>query len=380
MKIANEVDIIPVGGSALLSRFIRVPYALHRDDPTYITPLEMEREQALTPKTNPYFEHAEAQYWIARRDGRDVGRVTAQIDRLAPRDDDRLVGHFGMLAAEDDPALIARLLATAEEWLRHRGCALVRGPFNLSINEETGLLVEGFETPPMLLMGHDRAYLGPRIEGCGYAKAKDVYAYLYDIEVPFPRSVQKRLEQGSSAGLTVRPMQWKRYREEIGTITSIFNEGWAGNWGFVPFTPSEVEQMAKALKPILDPDLVAICEWRGQPVGFGVTLPNINEMITDFGGRLLPLNWAKLLWRLKVTDARTARVPLMGVRPGIVSGMLASMVPYMVINAMRRRALERGFRKVELSWILEDNRPMRHMIENMGCDRYKTYRIYEKML
>lgn len=375
-----QVEIVPVAGAAMLKRFIRMPYRLHRDDPNYIAPLEIEREQALSPRHNPYFEHADAQFWLARRGGRDVGRISAQIDRLAPPVAGDKVGHFGMIAAEDDAAVIAALFATAETWLRERGCARVRGPFNLSINEETGLLVDGFDTPPMLMMGHDRAYLGPRIEALGYARAKDLLAYLYDARTPLPPAVRKRLDGVAQSQLSVRPMDMRRYREEITTITSIFNDAWANNWGFVPLTPAETEHMAKALKPVLDPELVSIVESQGQAVGFGVTLPNVNEAIRNFGGRLLPFNWARLLWRLKVTDVKSARVPLMGVRRNAVPGLSAALVPYLVIEGMRRRSLARGFREVELSWILEDNRPMRRMIESIGGRVYKTYRVYEKAL
>jgi hypothetical protein len=375
-----QVEIVPVAGAAMLKRFIRMPYRLHRDDPNYIAPLEIEREQALSPRHNPYFEHADAQFWLARRGGRDVGRISAQIDRLAPPVAGDKVGHFGMIAAEDDAAVIAALFATAETWLRERGCARVRGPFNLSINEETGLLVDGFDTPPMLMMGHDRAYLGPRIEALGYARAKDLLAYLYDARTPLPPAVRKRLDGVAQSQLSVRPMDMRRYREEITTITSIFNDAWANNWGFVPLTPAETEHMAKALKPVLDPELVSIVESQGQAVGFGVTLPNVNEAIRNFGGRLLPFNWARLLWRLKVTDVKSARVPLMGVRRNAVPGLSAALVPYLVIEGMRRRCLARGFREIELSWILEDNRPMRRMIESIGGRVYKTYRVYEKAL
>lgn len=375
-----QVEIVPVAGAAMLKRFIRMPYRLHRDDPNYIAPLEIEREQALSPRHNPYFEHADAQFWLARRGGRDVGRISAQIDRLAPPVAGDKVGHFGMIAAEDDAAVIAALFATAETWLRERGCARVRGPFNLSINEETGLLVDGFDTPPMLMMGHDRAYLGPRIEALGYARAKDLLAYLYDARTPLPPAVRKRLDGVAQGQLSVRPMDMRRYREEITTITSIFNDAWANNWGFVPLTPAETEHMAKALKPVLDPELVSIVESQGQAVGFGVTLPNVNEAIRNFGGRLLPFNWARLLWRLKVTDVKSARVPLMGVRRNAVPGLSAALVPYLVIEGMRRRCLARGFREIELSWILEDNRPMRRMIESIGGRVYKTYRVYEKAL
>lgn len=377
---AAAIEIVPVKGKADLSRFIRLPALLHADDPCFVPPLELERQEAFSPRHNPYFEHAEVQFWLARRDGRDVGRISAQIDRLAQTAGSDKIGHFGLIAAVDDAAVFQALFATAEAWLRERGCRQLLGPFNLNINEETGLLVDGFDTPPMLMMGHDRPYIAAHIEALGYAKAKDLFAYLHDTTVDMPPAARRRIERAAPDGLTVRCMDSRRYLEEIRTAMAIFNEAWAHNWGFVPLTPAEVDHLAKAMKPILDPRLVAVAEWRGEPVGFGVCLPNINEAIRDLGGRLLPFGWAKLLWRLKVADVGTGRVPLMGVRRSASLGMRAGLIPFMVIDQMRQRALERGFRQIELSWILEDNLPMRHMTEAVGARAYKTYRVYQKAL
>lgn len=375
----GTIEILPVSGSAELDRFIRVPFRLHRDDPQFVPPLMLERREALSPKHNPFFQHAETQFWLARRDGVDVGRISAQLDRLSPQIAQEGAGHFGMIAAEDDPQVFAALFETAESWLRARGCRKALGPFNLSINEETGLLVDGFDTPPMLLMGHDRPYVASRVEALGYAKAKDIFAYLYDITAGPPENVCRLIERPLKDGLRVRPMDTRRYGEEIRTLTAIFNDAWSGNWGFVPFTDAEVEQMAKALKPILDPRMVAFAEIDGVAVGFGVALPNINAAIADFDGRLLPFNWAKLLWRLKVSGISSGRVPLMGVKRSI-GGFGARLVPFLIVEAMRKRALEKGMREVELSWILEDNLPMRSLIESLGARAYKTYRVYEKAL
>jgi hypothetical protein len=378
-NLVTEIDIIPVQGSPLLDRFIRLPERLHSNDPHYIAPLHLERKDALTPK-NPFFGHAEVQFWIARRDGRDVGRISAQIDHqaLAIRPD--AAGQFGLLAAEDDPAIFRALLATAGDWLRAHGMKRIQGPFNLNINEEIGLLVDGFDTPPMLLMGHDKPYIGKRLEEQGFAKEKDVYAYLYDITVDLPAGARRLLERPLPKELTVRRIDFKRYNEEIRTITEIFNDAWLNNWGFVPLTETETDYLAKSLKPLLDPRLANIVERDGEPVGFLVGLPNLNEAIRDLGGKLLPFGWAKLLWRLKVSGVKTARVPLMGIKRSASHGVIGSLLPFLLIDAVRKEALRMGFTHIELSWILEDNMPMRRINESLGSVAYKTYRIYEKPL
>ncbi len=375
----SGIEIIPVQGRALLDRFIRLPERLHKDDPHYIAPLHMERQEALTAK-NPFFGHAEVQFWLARKDGRDVGRISAQIDHqaLALRPD--APGLFGMIAAENDPAVFKALLETAQDWLRARGMTRMQGPFNLNINEETGLLVAGFDTPPMLLMGHDKPYIAARLEELGLSKVKDVYAYLYDITVELPLSVQRLLSRPLPPDLTVRRIDFKRYNEEVRTITDIFNDAWANNWGFVPLTEAETDYLGKSLKPLLNPRLASVVERNGVPVGFLIGLPNLNEAIRGLDGKLLPFGWAKLLWRLKVQGVKTARVPLMGVRRSAAQDVIGSLLPFLMIDAVRKEAVKMGFTHIELSWILEDNLPMRRMIESLGANAYKTYRVYEKGL
>ncbi len=375
----SEIEVIPVEGRALLDRFIRVPHAIHRGDPHYVAPLHLERLDALTPK-NPFFGHADVQFWIARKDGRDAGRISAQIDHqeLAIRPD--AAGHFGMIAAEDDPALFGALLSTAEDWLRARGRARSEGPLNLNVNEETGLLVEGFDTPPMLLMGHDRPYVGARIEEQGYAKEKDVFAYVIDISTDMPASARRLVDRPLPQGITLRRMDFKRYDDEVRAITDIFNDAWRDNWGFVPLSEEETDHLGKSLKPLLDPRLAAFVEQNGEPVGFLIALPNLNEAIRDLGGKLLPFGWAKLLWRLKLAGVKSARVPLMGIKPAAARGVSGAVLPFLLIDAVRREAMKMGFTQLELSWILEDNRPMRHIIEKVGSRAYKTYRIYGKPL
>jgi len=375
----SDIIITPVAGKALLKRFILLPERLHADDPYYIAPLHMEREEGLTDK-NPFFGHAEVQFWLAVRDGRDVGRISAQIDQLALTIRPDAAGQFGMIAAEDDPAIFNALLDTAAAWLRERGKVRMEGPFNLNINEETGLLIDGFDTPPVLMMGHDKPYIAARLEEYGLVKEKDVYAYLYDITVELPKSVRRLLDRELPKDLTVRQLDLKKINAEIRTVTDIFNDAWSGNWGFVPWTETEADYLAKALKPLLNPRLTSLIERNGEPVGFMIGLPNLNEAIRDLKGKMLPFGWAKLLWRLKVSGVKTARVPLMGVRRAAAHDMIGSLMPFLMIDMVRKEALKMGFTHIELSWILEDNLPMRRMNESLGAVAYKTYRIYEKAI
>jgi hypothetical protein len=376
----SSIEIIPVKGKALLKRFIRLAERLHKDDPAYIAPLHMEREEALTEK-NPFFGHAEVQFWLARRDGRDVGRISAQIDTLAQSIRADAPGQFGMLAAEDDPEIFKALLDTAAAWLRARGMKAIQGPFNLNINEETGLLVDGFTTPPMLLMPHDRPYIAGHLEAYGLAKVKDVYAYLYDITGELPASVRRLLTRELPPDLKVRRMELKNIAKEIRNVTDIFNDAWSQNWGFVPLTEQETDYMAKSMKSLLDPRLTALVERNGEPIAFLIGLPNLNEAISGLNGKILPFGWATLLWRLKVKGVKTARVPLMGVRRAAAArDMLGALLPFLMIDLVRKEALKIGLTHIELSWILEDNLPMRRMNESLGAAPYKTYRIYEKPL
>jgi hypothetical protein len=372
----DEICIVPVRTPAQLKRFIRVPAQVQAEDPNFIPALEMERLDALRPRRNPYFEHAEAQFFLAVRDGRDVGRISAQIDRLV---EDPAIGHFGLVVAQDDPAVFAALFNAAECWLRERGKTKALGPFNLSINEETGLLIEGFDTPAMIFMPHDPRYASARVEALGYRKAKDVVAYLFDMSVDFPPRIRKLAERFKASGVTLRQIDMSRFDTEFGMVMEIFNDAWRENWGFVPFTDAELKHMAKGLKPLLDPKLTAIAEHEGKPVAFGIMLPNLNEAIRDFNGKLLPFNWIRLFLRLKKGTA-SARVPLLGVRRSFSAGLSGGLAPFLIIDSMHKGAAKKGIERIELSWILEDNRPMRRIIEELGAVAYKRYRIFEKDL
>lgn len=378
---AGRLTVKPVENASDREAFIRLPWAIYRDDPAWIPPLLQERRDHLNPRKNPFFETAEARFWLALRDGRPVGRVSAQVNRAYLRRHQDDCGHFGMLEAEDSAEIFRALLEAAEDWLRAQGMRRVLGPFNLSINEECGLLIEGFQHPPSMLMGHARPYYAARLEALGYRKVRDLLCYHYDARYDLPPAVAHLVQKiARTEKLAIRPLDMRRYDEDLAIIMDIFNDAWSENWGFVPMSAAELHHMAKSLKPIVRPQSIAIAELDGEPVAMAIGLPNVNEAIADLDGRLLPFGWAKLLWRLKVKTPKTARVPLMGVRKAYHGSMLGAALATSVIDSIRRAQRALGVEGGELSWILEDNLPMRHMIEFFGGVAYKTYRIYERGL
>ena len=371
--------ILPVDGRAALGRFIRVPGRIFASDPAWIPPLFLERRLHLSTRSNPYFQHARWQAWIAWRGNEPVGRISAQIDALHLERYGDATGFFGMLDAEDRQETFAALLAAAGQWLREQGMRRIRGPFNLSINEEMGVLVEGFDTPPVFMMGHARPYYGERIEQCGYRKAVDTLAYM--VPPNFDASpVMRRLLAASAQQVLVRPLDRKRFDEEISLLRDIFNDAWEQNWGFVPFTAAEFHELGRNLRFLVDPGMIRIAEVDGEGAAFIVAIPNLNEAIRGLHGRLLPTGWLKLLWRLKVRYPSTARVPLMGVRRRFQRTRLGPALAFLVIDAVRQRLHGLGVKEVELSWILEDNTGMRSIIESIGGRAYKRYRVYERSL
>ncbi|HEX6112851.1 MAG TPA: hypothetical protein VFZ10_11105 [Geminicoccaceae bacterium] len=379
--MGTSLRIEAVEDRRALKRFLGMPARLYAGDPHWVAPLMFERLEHLNPKKNPYFEHAEVAYWLALRGERPVGRISAQVDRLHLERHRDATGQFGFLEAEDDPEVFAALFEAAETWLGRRGMRRATGPFSLSINDESGLLIDGFETPPYMMMGHGPRYYGPRVEQQGYRTAKNLVAYAFDVTAAPPPRARRMLDRLSrGAGLSYRPLDMRRFDHELQTVVDIFNDAWSDNWSFVPMTPAEVQYMGKSLKPILRSEYVWIGELDDQPAAMTVTLPNLNEAIRDLGGRLLPFGWAKLLWRLKVAGTRTARMPLMGVRKKYQGTPRGAALALGVIEAVRSWHAAHGAKEAELSWVLEDNRPTHEIIEMVGGRLYKTYRIYEKSL
>lgn len=375
------LHVAAVQGRADMARFLRLPWSIYAGDPHWVPPLLAERRGHLNPKANPFFQHADVGFWLAWRDGRPVGRISAQVNHLHLERYGDATGHFGLLEAEDDPETFAALFAVAEGFLRERGMRRVIGPFSLSINDESGLLVDGADTPPSMLMGHAPAYYATRLSALGFVRAKDLMAFAYDLTAPMPAAAARFVDRlADDPSIRFRGLRKANYAEDLAIVIDIFNDAWSENWGYVPFTQAEIAHFNKELKPLVRTESLCLAEVDGEPVAMAICLPNLNEAIADLGGRLLPFGWAKLLWRLKIGPMRSARVPLFGVRRRYHGSPMGAALAYGVIDRLRRDHAALGFREAELSWVLEDNTAMRSMIEAVGGRAYKTYRLFEKAL
>ena len=373
------IQIEKVQGKQGFKEFIAFPSSLYANDPNWIDPLFLEREEHLSKK-NPASEHVEWQAWIARKDGKIAGRITAQIDTLHRELYGQDTGHFGMIDAIDDKEVFDALFATAEEWLKSKGAFKITGPFSLNINQESGLLIDGFDTPPSALMIHGKPYYAKYLEQQGYQQGIDLLAYwMKRTDLHFSQSLSKLMARVRKK-VTIRPLNRKKFAEEMQVLREIFNSGWQNNWGFVPFTEHEFATMGDQLKYLVPDDMIYIAEAEGVPCAFIVGLPNINEAISGLNGSLFPFGWAKLLWRLKVSGVRTARVPLMGVRHDYQFSSMGPVMALLLIEALRDPFARRKIDALEMSWILESNTGMRTILEKIGAVPYKRYRLYEKQL
>lgn len=377
----SDIRIAAVESREDLVRFLELPASIYASDRNWVRPLLFERLRHLDRDRNPFWRGIDIRFWIARRGAREVGRISAQVNRRHLERHADATGHFGFLEAVDDPEVFAALLETAEEWLRAQGMERIAGPFDPSINDSCGLLVAGFERPPSMMMGHARPYYAQRLEALGYRKLRDLLAYDFDVTADWPPAAARLLARARRLeGVRVRPLDMRRWYEEIDTICEIFNDAWAENWGFVPFDQAEARYLADEIRPLVTGGCFAIGELDGQPAAMTVTLPNLNEAIADLGGRLWPLGWAKLLWRLFVRGVSSWRMPLMGVRRRYQNSPHGAALALLVIEAVQSYHRARGVARAELSWVLEDNRRVRDLIETVGGVPYKTYRIYAKSL
>ncbi len=379
IQTSSALRIVPVSEQADLAEFIRLPAAIFKDDPQWIPPLFLERKIHLSPKHNPYFQHAKSQSWLAWRGDVLVGRISAQVDQMHLAQHHDATGFFGMLDAEDNQETFAALMTAAVQWLAEQGMRRVRGPFNLSINEETGLLIDGFADPPVFMMSHALPYYREHIEQCGYHKAADTLAYLINPNFVAPPVMQRLLKMASER-VTVRTLDRSRFDEEIMLLRDIFNDAWSENWGFVPFTEAEFKELGQNLKFLLHDEYIQIAEVDGEAAAFIIGMPNINEAIRDLKGKLFPFGWLKLIWRLKIKGPASGRVPLMGVRKKFQKTRLGPGLAFLIIEDVRNELDKRGAHRLELSWILEDNAGMRNIIESIGGTAYKRYRVYERDL
>ncbi len=374
------VDIRQTAMGGDLRDFLDVVDLVYEDDPRYVRPLDLEQKERLSPKKNPFFEHGEGVVFTAYKGGRCVGRVTAQIDRehLGRYKDD--AGFFGFLDTVDDEEVCKALLARAEAWLKGKGMKLIRGPLSLNINEELGMLVDGFDAPPTLMNPHHRRYQGGLVEKAGYAKLKDFFGWRYEVGEPNARVRKAQAEVRAMPEVVARPFSKKDADRDTRITLDVFNDAWSENWGFVPATPAEARKMAADFKLFIVPEITRLVFIDGEPAACAIALPNVNEIVGDLHGKLLPFGFAKLLYRLKVQGARSARLIILGIKKKFrvqrkYAGL--SLFLYAEMNDGGKRV---GITWGELGWTLEDNAAVNTGIRTMGAKKYKTYRVYEKAL
>jgi len=375
----KNIEIREVAGKKALKTFIRVPWGIYKNDPNWVPPLLMERKEALSSK-HPYFKHAKWKAWIAYQDGQAVGRISAQIDELHQQRYNNKTGFFGLIEAPEDDAVFSALFETAENWLREQGMLHIVGPFNLGINQEIGVLTEGFDTPPCVMTSHSPRYYGASIERCGYQPAQELLAYELNIHTYTTPSTKQELIDRTAGRIKVRQLNRKTMEADFEVMRDVFNDAWQDNWNFVPFTREEFAAVGKEMLTVVPPDFLQIAELDGEPAAFIAMLPDINMAIADLNGRLLPFGWAKLLWRLKVRFPERCRIALMGVRKKYQNTIFGPAMAFMVVDSVLGPGLSRGSQRVELSWILEQNKPTRNMIEKFGGKITKRYHMYSKDL
>ena len=378
LPITAAITVHPVTNRHELRTFIDIPWRVYSDDPMWVPPLRLERRLHFS-KFNPYFKHAEWQAWIAYRGNLPVGRISAQIDQLHRQRYGADTGHFGLLESVEDTEIFAALTYTAETWLSERNTKYVSGPFNFSINQECGVLVDGFDTPPMVMMPHSPKWYGRLLEEQGYQPLKDLLAYWVNLDFKVPRFMRILLAKFSSR-IHLRMIRRNQFKAEMEILRNIFNDAWSDNWGFIPFTEAEFSELGSVFRILLRDEYMWVAEVDGVPAAFLVALPNLNEIFAKFNGNFFPNNWLRLYKNIKYSEFSSIRVPLMGVRKQFQNTPLGITLAFMVIDAPRQRPLALGIRNAELSWILEDNIAMRTILNSIGSKEYKRYRIYGKKL
>ena len=373
-----EIKRIDAGGN--LKDFYNCVDTIYARDPNYVRALDMDLGERLHPKKNPFFDHGEAVFFTAHKGGKCVGRISASIDRGHNEKYDERTGFFGFIDTVNDQEVCSALITRAEEWLRHHGMTRVQGPMSLNINEEIGCLVEGFDTPPAIMMPHHHPYQGALVEGAGYKKVKDLYAWKYKVGAMTDRVKNAHKLVGEMPEVSARPLNMKNLKADILACVDIFNDAWSDNWGSVAITIPEAEKLAKDLGMVLLPELTQIICINGEPAAFAIGLPNLNEMIGDLGGKVFPFGIAKLMYRLKVVGPKSGRLMLLGVRKKYRSVRKYAYLSHYMYYAMNEKGREIGMTWGELSWTLEDNGAINMGVKSLGAEVYKRYRIYDKAL
>jgi hypothetical protein len=374
-----QIREVPLG-KGNLKEFLEVVDHIYRGDPNFVRALDFEIKERLSPKRNPFFQHAEGIAFTAHRNGKCVGRITAQVDREHLDRWKDGAGFFGFIDTIDDAEVAKALLSRAEQWLKARGMKQARGPMSLNTNEEIGCLVEGFETPPYIAMPHHKPYQSGLIEAAGYTKAKDVLAWHYRVGELNARTKKAQADILAMPEVSTRRLSMKDLERDLGTIVDIFNDAWSHNWGFVPLTRAEVKKMAQDFRMVIEPELTRIVLIDGEPAAFALAVPNLNEVIRDLHGKLSPVGLAKMLWRLKVRGPKTARLFFLGIRKRFQKTKRYAPLSAYLYAEMNEGGRRLGIKEGELSWTLEDNALMNAGIKTMGAKVHKRYRIFSKDL
>lgn len=377
----SKIEVLPVKGIGRFLTFSKMPRLLYEGRKGFAPCLDAERWTLYGEKLNPHYKEVESQAWIALKDGKPAGRIFAQIYKEGITPFGASPAQFGCFDVVEDQAVAAALLDTAEDWLRSRGAQKIHGPFSPSVNSEAGLLVEGFEATPMIFMPWNPPYLPGLLEARGYAKARDLISYRYDVgekdRVQKPGIIERPEWRDR---LKIRPIDLQTIAKEAETLVDIFNDAWSENWGFVPFSYEEFMSTAEGMKLIMPPDGGFIVELDGVAQAFGVVLPNLHEVAADLDGRLFPLGLPKLLLRMRGHIYKSGRLALFGLRKALQRKAVGGVVILAFIEELRRRGQHYPMTHVEFGWVLEDNLGMRKPIEMSGAKVDKVHRIYEKDL
>jgi hypothetical protein len=373
-----DVRITPVTTRAELKEFVTFPWRVYRDDPNWVPPLISDVQKMLDPAKHPFHQHGEVQCFLARRgsssgseSGRVVGRIAAIVNHLHNETHGEKTGFFGFFDTLADAGIPPYLFRAAADWLQGRGMERMRGPASFSSNEEWGLLVDGFDRPPMVMMTYNPPAYARYLEDYGFLKAKDLIAYYMRSDVPMPERLTRAVGQTDGPPVTIRRLDMKHFQDDVGKVRDVYNAAWEKNWGFVPMTPAEIDHLAKELKPVVDPDFVLFAECEGRTVGFTMALPDANRALKVANGRLFPFGLVRML--LETRRIKEVRVLTLG----IVPEYRRRRIDMLLYLHLWQTGIRKGIVGGEFSWILEDNQLIRRPLERLGARLYKTYRLYD---
>ncbi len=369
----DTIEITRVTSKKDLKDFIKLPWKIYKNDPNWVPPLISQQKANFDKKKHPFFEHSEADFFIARKGKELVGTIVAILNNRHNKVHEENVGFFGFFETVQDYNVAEKLLDTVMDWAKSKKLDYIRGPENYSQNEVSGLVVDGFDSPPAILMAHNPPYYKDFLEQYGFTKAMDMWAYCMDKDTQIPERLIKVVERiKARSDVTFRNINKKILNKEVEKVKYVYNHAWEKNWGFVPLTDREIDHIADELKPIVDPDIVFFAEKDGEPIGFSLAAPDINQALQKINGRLFPFGIFKLLYHARKINR--LRVIIMGV----VKEYRNKGIDSVFYLDTYRKGVEKGYNWGEFSWILETNDPMNTALRNIGAKVYKTYRIYEK--